>query len=120
MATYPSARSRKQVIPLASFCTYSPMKHLTFRILFLSPIHQALPNHLPNHVPNHIIARTYPIIPFHSTHWMLHPAYTEKYYDACVDKLERRSGDKYVHDYLILIFTLPYPTLTYMVALFLS
>ena len=48
---------------------------------------------------------------------MLHPAYTEKYYDACVDKLERRSGDKYVHDYLILTLSCPSP---YMVALFLS
>ena len=37
----------------------------------------------------------WPLIPLraleNSTHWMLHPAYTEKYYDACVDKLERES-----------------------------
>jgi hypothetical protein len=37
----------------------------------------------------------WPLIPLraleNSTHWLLHPAYTEKYYDACVDKLEKRS-----------------------------
>ena len=43
---------------------------------------------------------------------MLHPAYTEKYYDACVDKLERRSGDKYDNPTLTPRWLLLDPSLT--------